>query len=143
MEHRGAATLIPRRAALEPAYRRTPYRVDGPAGPVTLRIGRREPGTAMLLRALATHEAVLLTAHNPASRRRAPGWNRRAQRRLEEALRRVPALAGCSVAGGWSEAQRLLPIDVRRGAVLARRFRQNALVLLRRAQAPRLVWVAG
>ncbi|MFC0409403.1 DUF3293 domain-containing protein [Roseomonas elaeocarpi] len=134
--------MTTRRATLEPAYRRTPYRVDGPAGPVVLRIGRRDPAAAALLRALRVREAVLLTADNPASRRRAPGWNRRAARRLADATHRVPTLAGCSGTGRWQEAQRLLPLDARRGAVLARRFGQNAFVLLRHGQAPQLRWVA-
>lgn len=118
------------RAKLASAYRDTTYRVDA----LTLRIGRRPlwPGRA----------AVMLTPHNPFSRRHPPGWNARMLRALDAALRRHswrPAASGDDL---WLEIQRVVEMDARAGRVLARRFRQNAMLALRPRQPPRLIILA-
>lgn len=112
------------------AYRATTYRVDG----LALRVGRRPawPGRA----------AVLLTAQNPHSRRCPAGWNARMLRALDGWLRRHPWREAVSGEGRWLETQRLVAFDARAGAVLARRFRQNAMLVLKTRQPPRLVILA-
>lgn len=118
------------RLALERAYRATSYTVDG----LLLRVGRRPfwPGAA----------AVLLTAHNPHSRRQPPGWNARMLRALDAALRRHAWREAESGQGAWREIQRLVEMDALAGRVLARRFRQNAVLVLKPHQPPRLVILA-
>ncbi|WP_368418421.1 DUF3293 domain-containing protein [Rhodovarius sp.] len=115
------------RPALERVFRASAYHVDGRL----LRVGRRPlwPGPP----------AVLLTAHNPHSRRHPPGWNARMLRALDAALRRNPWREAESGQGAWLEIQRLVEMDARAGLVLARRFRQNAVLVLKRHQPPILV----
>lgn len=115
------------RPALKRAYRASAYRVDG----LLLRVGRRPlwPGPP----------SVLLTAHNPYSRRQPPGWNTRMLRALDAALRHHPWREAESGQGAWREIQRLVEMDARAGRVLARRFRHNAVLVLKRHQPPLLV----
>ena len=68
-----------------------------------------------------------------------PGWNRRANRALLEQLRGMTRLAGAGEGRGWREEHWLVVTDPRRATVLARRFRQAAIVTLRRGQPARLV----
>lgn len=121
----------PTPAALR-AYRASTYR----AGGIEARIGRRPgpmPGR-WSGRALA-----MLSACNPGGRRYPDGWNRRRMAALHEALRGAPQEAGEGRLGSWSEPLLLVAIAPGRALVLARRFRQNGLVLLNRRQAARLI----
>jgi hypothetical protein len=59
-------------------------------------------------------------------------------RRLREALRRRTAYPAESGAGRWIEAQFLAACPEAWACVVARRFRQNAMVVLRPGQKPRL-----
>ncbi len=59
--------------------------------------------------------------------------------RLHEAARRLPVVEGHGRAAGWSERHLLIAGDPRRAAVLARRFRQNAVVVLRAGAPARLL----
>jgi len=116
--------------ALERVFRACTYEVDG----LLLRVGRRPfwPGPP----------AVLLTAHNPHSRRQPPGWNARMLRALDAALSRHAWREAASGKGAWREIQRLVAMDARAGRVLARRFRQNAVLVLKPHQPPLLVILA-
>lgn len=113
--------MIPPRLLL--LYRRTMYRV----GAHDVRIGRPTP----LL-------GVLLTAWNPMSRRMPPGWNHRMQARLRERLRRWPVTDASGGLGTWHEEHVLVTADPRPSRILARRFRQRAILLLRPRQPVRL-----
>ncbi len=104
------------------AYRATSYRASG----LEVRIGRRVKGLA--------RPAVFLTAWNPRSRRMPLAWNLRAR------------LAGCAeiregegVLRGWREEMLLAEVAPRRAAVLARRFRQHAIVVTMPGRPARLV----
>ena len=66
------------------------------------------------------------------------GWNARMLARLRQAARRLPAAEGFGGDGRWREAHLLLAADPRRVAVLARRFRQAAVVVVRMGQPARL-----
>nr|WP_275437290.1 DUF3293 domain-containing protein [Roseomonas mucosa] len=83
----------------------------------------------------------MVTAWNPLGRRLPEGRNRRRQERLERLIRHLPSLPARSGEGRWREEQRLLLADPRRLAVLGRRFRQNAVVLLARGRPARLLWL--
>jgi hypothetical protein len=119
------------------AYRRTTYHAAG----VNVRIDEFSP--AALLAVLDTHQAVFVTAWNPRSRRMPAGWNHRAQRRLLQHLHRAAALEGHGACGTWHEAHLLVAADPRAIMHLARRFRQRAVVVLRRGRRVRLVLLAS
>jgi len=118
------------------AYLATAYEACG----ITIKIGRRADD---LLRLIGAREACFLGADNPRSCRMPPGWNRRAQRRLAATLRRVPTWPATGTWRGWSEAHTLAALPAARARVLARRFRQNAIVVLRQGAPARLLWTVS
>ena len=63
--------------------------------------------------------------------------------RLREAARRLPSAEGEGRGRGWAERHLFLAGDPRRAAVLARRFRQNAIVAARAGAPARLVLLRG
>jgi len=128
----GRAVIPPRRLR---AYRATTYQ----AGGIDVHIGRRCPD--MLFDRLDAGTAVLLTAWNPLSRRMPEGWNRRMQQRLRQALHRFVVLDAEGSLHRWHEAMLLVAGDPRPLTRLAARFRQRALVCLRRGQRARLWWL--
>ena len=117
------------------AYRRTSYEADG----ARARIGRRSAAIDALLLRLCMREGAFVTAWNPFSQKMPRGWNDRMRARLREAAHRLPQAEGAGGAGGWEERHLLIAGDARRIAVLGRRFRQVAIVAVRRGQRARLV----
>ena len=126
------------RAALRAAFLRTGYE----AGGVVVRIGRRSGAMDALLRRRGARAACFITAWNPFSRPMPLGWNRRLQARLREAARGAVLAEGWGRGRGWAEHHLLLAGDARRIAVLARRFRQHAVVTVSPGCPARLLWVA-
>ncbi|HLY89351.1 MAG TPA: DUF3293 domain-containing protein [Acetobacteraceae bacterium] len=119
------------------AYRRTEYSA---AGCIVL-IGRRSPDR--LFQVLGAYSAVFITAWNPMSRRMPDGWNRQAQRRLRERLRRFGSVPADGTLGRWHEAHLLVSVaDMRPMVRLARIFRQRAVVVIKRDHPAKLVVVA-
>lgn len=127
------------RPALHRAYRRTDYEAAG----AIARIGDRSAAVDALLARLGAREGAFVTAWNPMSRPMPWGWNDRVGSRLREAARRLRHAEGWGRAqgGGWAEQHLLLAADPRRAAVLARRFRQKAIMVVRRGQPGRLLVV--
>lgn len=125
-------TVSPR---LVGAYRRTVYAV----GDVELRIGRRSLAMDALLRRYHVREAVLITAWNPMSRRMPMGWNRRAQCRLMERLRRFVILPAAGGWRRWREDHVLVLGPVRLVVRIARMFRQAAIVRVGTGRTPGLI----
>ena len=121
--------------AMRAAYARTDYEADG----IVTRIGRRSAALDALLRRHGARHAAFVTAWNPYSRAMPRGWNDRMLARLREAAHRLPLVEGQGGAKGWQERHLLVGGDPRRIAVLAHRFRQVAIVAVRRGQAARLV----
>jgi hypothetical protein len=115
---------------LSVAYRRTAYQADG----AVARVGRRSPAVDALLRCLGGRQGAFVTAWNPYSRPMPRGWNERMQERLRQAARRLPRAEGWGRGRGWAEHNLLLVADPRRLAVLARRFRQNAVLVVGRGR---------
>jgi hypothetical protein len=105
------------------------------------RIGQRAPGLDALLRSWRVQEGVFIAAGNPFSRRMPEGWNARRHAALRERLRRLHYVEGRGGAKRWWEAHCFIGISVSRGRKLARLFRQNAMVALRRGSEARLIWV--
>jgi hypothetical protein len=115
------------------AYRLTRYWVAG----TEIRIGRRVPD--VLFERLGTPRGTLLTAWNPLSRRMATAWNERMQRRLRCHLRRAVALDAEGSLHRWHEAMLLAGGPPQLAIRLARRFRQSAVVQLRRGAKAQLI----
>jgi hypothetical protein len=66
------------------------------------------------------------------------GWNRRTQQRLRQCLRRFKMLDAEASLHRWHEAMLLVAGDPRPVVRLAARFRQRAVVMLRRGRKARL-----
>jgi hypothetical protein len=128
------------RASLLRAYRETVYETTSyEMGDIVVRIGRRVPAMDKLLSAAGAKQAVFITAYNPFSRVMPPGWNMRMQARLAEALRRYRLLPARGHYRGWSEEHLLALADVRVMRRVARRFRQNAIVIIHSRKPVRLL----
>jgi hypothetical protein len=119
------------------AYRASCYL----AGAHAARIGQRAPGLDALLRGWRVQEGVFIAAGNPFSRRMPQGWNAQRHAALRDRLRGLPYIEGWGGAKRWWEAHCFIGISVSRGKPLARLFRQNAMVALRRGGKARLTWV--
>jgi hypothetical protein len=111
------------------------------AGVHAARIGQRAPGLDALLGSWRVQEGVFIAAGNPFSRRMAAGWNARRQAALRDRLRRLHYVEGRGGAKRWWEVHCFIGISAARGKPLARLFRQNAMVALRRRGRARLIWV--
>jgi hypothetical protein len=112
------------------------------AGGVVIRIGERSAAMDALLRCHGARHAGLVTAWNPFSRAMPRGWNERMQRALRQAVRGRVLAEGFGRGRGWAEHHLLVEGDRRRIRMLARRFRQHAIVALAPAQ-PALLVAAG
>lgn len=117
------------------AYRRSGYEAAG----AVAYIGRRSAAVDALLARLGARQGGFVTAENPFSHRMPPGWNARAMLRFDAAIRCLPSAAGHGGWRRWREAHRLVAADPRRLLVLARRFRQRAIVVVRRGAPARLI----
>ena len=126
-------------ARLRAAYAASAYEAAG----AVARIGRRSDAVDALLRRLGARQGGFVSAWNPVSRRVPRGRNERMHLRLRKAARRLPMAEGWGGARGWRERHLLLGGDQRRLVVLARRFRQNAIVVVRAGQTARLLMLRG
>ncbi|KAB8123552.1 DUF3293 domain-containing protein [Komagataeibacter medellinensis] len=129
------AAIMPPTPAVARAYRLSTY--HAPGLPV-VRIGHRPSWRSVVPQG----DVVLLSAYNPGGRRRPDGWNRRMMRRLASALAGLPHVLGEGRLGRWSEPLYAVRMPLARGIVLARRFRQNAVVVLHGNRPARLVYLA-
>jgi len=130
------------------AWRATLFEAGGlvvPVAPDARQPGawrRRGAAVAALTAALGVPEAAFVGAWNPYSRRRPRRWNLRRLARLRQAARRIPRLDGMGRAcrpRPWGEEHLLLGAPAARCAVLARRFRQDAILVVRRVGPPRMM----
>jgi hypothetical protein len=112
------------------------------AAGIAIRIGRRNAEMDRLLLSHGQREAALVTAFNPFSRPMPPGWNRRMQASLTRAASRRIILPACGSWRRWSESHIAVVGSFRWTAVLARRYRQHAIVIVRLRQPPRLVYTS-
>jgi hypothetical protein len=111
------------------------------AGVHAARIGQRAPCLDALLRSWRAREGVFIAAGNPFSRRHPDGWNARRHALLRERLRGLPYVEGQGGAKRWWETHCFIGVSVSRGKRLARLFRQNAMVALRRGAQARVIWL--
>jgi hypothetical protein len=126
-----------RAAQLSRAYRASCYF----AGAQAARIGQRAAALDALLGSWRVQEGVFIAAGNPFSQRMPQGWNARRHAALRERLRRLHYVEGQGGTKRWWEAHCFIGISAARGERLARLFRQNAMVALRRGAKARLIWL--
>jgi hypothetical protein len=117
------------------AYRRTRYT----AGDIDICIGRRNRAMDAWLADHGAQTGVLITAWNPRSRRMPRGWNGRMQRQLVEHMHRCVCVAADGRLRRWHEAQLLVIFPQRRAERIALRFRQRAIVVVKRRHPVRLI----
>ena len=120
-------------------WRITDYGAAGAA----VRQGRRSRGIDRLLVAAGLRCGAFVGARNPLSRRRPMAWNTAMLDRLRALARRARIAchdgAGRAARPAWAEEHLLLLGDRRRCMVLARRFRQHAILLVRLRATSRLL----
>ncbi|MBR0673189.1 DUF3293 domain-containing protein [Neoroseomonas soli] len=120
-------------------WRVTSYEAAGAA----VRLGRRSPAIDRLLFAAGVRRGAFVGAWNPLSRLRPRRWNDAMLGRLRALARRagMPFREGAGHAArpAWVEHHLLLLADRRRCAVLAHRFRQHAILLVRLRAPSRLI----
>lgn len=131
------------------AYRRAIYRVDAPAGPIDLRIGRRSAALDALLAERGARRWGFLTAVNPGSVRLPAADNEertaRLGARLEELGWKRLTGSGLDPLERWPAEPSFLVLDVDADAVaaLAREFGQAAIVVGEAGTAARLLEVGA
>jgi Protein of unknown function (DUF3293) len=137
--------MIP--ARLRQAFSNTHYRVQSPAGAFVLQVGRRSAVLAQSPRAANESGSVLVTAWNPAGRRRGLAANRAAERRFGQRLRAWgikswPALAQ-DPKRLWPDERGALLFGVPQGlaADLGRALGQRAVLYIGTDAVPRLLWL--
>lgn len=121
--------------ALLRAFRATRYEAEG----AVARIGGRSVAVDALLARHGARRAGFITAWNPYSRRMALRWNSRMQDRLRHAVRGRVIGEGWGRGRGWAEHHLLVAGHPARLRVLARRFRQHAIVIVGMRQKARLL----
>jgi Protein of unknown function (DUF3293) len=97
-------------------------------------VGRRSAEMDRLLVRHGVRAAAFVSAFNPYSRRMPTGWNERMQARLRQASRRFVVHAGEGAWRGWREDHLLILGQPKPAIHLARRFRQNAVLVVRLRQ---------
>jgi hypothetical protein len=129
------------------AFRKTEYRVDGPAGPFCLRVDQRCSKVDDLLRESQTTSWAYVTACNPGSKRLTAEEN---AARLAELERELTAKGlkfyrgeGIGADGAWPPEPSVLVLGISREAAveLARKHGQLAILFGTAGQAAQLLWV--
>jgi hypothetical protein len=131
---------------LAAAYRATSYIVDAPRGALAIRIGRADPALDALLDGLGADGWAFITAWNPGSMRLPPAENARNNADLLDRIARLghAVLTGRGVGddGRWpaEESFFIAGIPAADAVELGRYYRQRAIVVGRRGEAPELAW---
>lgn len=133
---------------LRAAYEATEYRVDeGPRGRFVIRVGARSKDADALLAAADADAWAFITAVNPRSVPLSDAENAARMARLVQVVRErgLVHYAGAGVAtdASWPPEPSLLVlgIDETAAVAIARAFDQHAIVVGRRGEGARLVWV--
>jgi hypothetical protein len=123
--------VTPPTAAIVRAYRQSCYTADG----MVAKVGRLPEG----LHPDLNRNLVLLGACNPGGRKRPDGWNTRMMDRLRAVLRRFHFVEARGSLHLWSEEMLLVQMNACQAMVIARRFRQNAIIVISRRRRTRLL----
>jgi hypothetical protein len=128
---------------LESAYQATTYRVFSP--PIAIRTGAISDALDLLLSQHNVTQWAFISAWNPLSAPTSAAENDIAHQQLLEAGAAYPHFEGAGIGddGRWPPERSLLilGIGLAEAVELGRRFRQYAVVVGRKGEAARLVWV--
>lgn len=122
-------------AKINAAYKESLYQ----AGSVSTKINQYPKGVSAKLYQTTF---VLLSAYNPGGRLRPLGWNIKMMERLEQCLSKYQYVYGKGSLKEVSEPLLMVNIDPRKAIYLARKFRQNAIVLIRHQRKSKLMFLA-
>jgi len=129
------------------AFEKACYRIQTPAGPIVLKVGRRSAALALWPRALSPPGSVLVTAWNPGGLRRSRAANRGAERRLLQRLRAWGLRGWLARAqdpkGLWPDEYGVLifAVSAPLAADLGRALGQRAVLFIGADAVPRLIWL--
>ncbi len=136
------------RERLRAAYEATDYLFSaGPRGPFVIRCGATSAEVDALLAATGHDHWAYVTACNPRSERLSAAANAERMARLGTLVRDrgLPHFAGAGIASGgdWPPEQSLLILGITtaEAAELGRSFEQFAIVVGRRGEPARLMWI--
>lgn len=124
--------ILPPTAKINAAYKASLYQ----AGSVSTKINQYPKGIAAKLYQTTF---VLLSAYNPGGRLKPLGWNIKS---LEQYLSKHEYVYGKGSLKEVSEPLLMVNIDPRKAIYLARKFRQNAIVLMQHQRKSKLVFLA-
>lgn len=127
--------ILPPTVKIDIAYKQSLYQ----AGPVFTKIGHYPEGIPEHLRKSVL---VMLSAYNPGGRLRSLGWNLRMMRNLEQYLYHYEYFLGEGSLKAVSEPLFMVHLPVPKAIFLARKFRQNAIVVIRFQRRSKLIFLA-
>lgn len=122
------------------AYKRSTYR----AGPVCTRIGAKPQAMGTFQAGRTRDEWVMLSAYNPGGILKAEGWNKRMFASLERDLQKkhIRYFRGEGRLHHTGEPLYMVRSPLRVAVQLARKYRQNAVVIIKPRQKSRLLLLA-
>lgn len=127
--------ILPPTAKINVAYKQSVYQ----AGPVVTKIGEYPKG---IPRYLQKSMLVMFSAYNPGGRLKLLGWNMCMMQKLEQSLSQYEYFRGKGSLKEVSEPLFMVNIPVAKAKVLARKYRQNAIVIIRFQRRSALVFLA-
>ncbi|MDI2112294.1 DUF3293 domain-containing protein [Commensalibacter nepenthis] len=127
--------ILPPTPAVNVAYKQSLYQ----AGSVMTRIDQYPEG---IPHKLHKSTLIMLSAYNPGGRLRPLGWNIKMMRRLEQEIKQYEYFMGKGSLKEVSEPLFMVVISLSKALVLARKFRQNAIVLIRYQRLSKLIFLA-
>lgn len=127
--------ILPASAKIRLMYQKSLYQ----AGTVKVKINHYPKN---IPKHLKRKTLVMLSAYNPGGRLKAEGWNQRMMQQLKAFLSDYKWVEGKGTLHDVSEPLLMVAMDPRKAKVLARKFRQNAIVLIRDQRYARLVFLA-
>ncbi|CAK7193399.1 hypothetical protein COMNV_01614 [Commensalibacter sp. Nvir] len=107
-------------------------------GTVTTGINRFPKG---IPKHLCNQFLVMLSAYNPGGRLKPEGWNKRQMGVLADYLVRYEYYEGKGSLNNKSEPLFLVAINPAKAIYLARKFRQNAIVIIRNGRLTKLKYI--
>lgn len=108
------------------------------AGTVKIRIGYYPLN---LPKRYKSKKLVMMSACNPGGRIKAKGWNKRMMQKLSLYLSGYDYRKGTGTLRNFSEPLFMVTMDPSKAIVLARKFRQNAIVVIQEQRLSRLVFL--
>ncbi|QNT79537.1 DUF3293 domain-containing protein [Entomobacter blattae] len=130
--------IKPASSEIRKVYAKSLYR----AGPVLTRINRIPQGMENIEHGKSFLEWGMVSAYNPGGKRHPEGWNHRMFAHLQQELEKAGFVYYYGIGSLYNQEEPLFMVAVPRGRLykLARKYRQNAVVLLQKGRRSRLVF---